>query len=170
MRLIRLAVILAVSLVLAPLAAEGQQPAKVYRIGDLREDSAPPSKAFLDAMRELGWVEGQNFKIETRTADRRDQLRTLAAELVRLKVDIILTIGTPATRAAKEATKTIPIVFILAADPVETGLVGSFARPGGNLTGFAVRAYDSKLLEAVTTGDSPSRAGCAPTGRRRCKT
>ena len=132
-----------------PLAVEGQQAEKVYRIGDLRDYSALPSKAFLGAMRELGWVEGQNFKIETRTADRRDQLRTLAAELVRLKVDIILTIGTPATRAAKEATKTIPIVFILAADPVETGLVGSFARPGGNLTGFAVGIYDAKLIEVL---------------------
>jgi len=90
----RPAVILLFAVVIgvAPLAVEGQQAGKVYRIGDLREDSAPPSKPFLDAMRELGWVEGQNFKIERRTADRRDQLRTLAAELVRLKVDIILTI------------------------------------------------------------------------------
>jgi len=147
----RQAVILLFAVVIgvAPITVEGQQSGKVYRIGDLREDAAPLSKPFLDAMRELGWVEGQNFRIERRTADRRDQLRTLAAELVRLKVDIILTIGTPATRAAKEATKTIPIVFTLAADPVETGLVVSFARPGGNLTGFAVGVYDAKLLEVL---------------------
>ncbi len=138
----------AVMIGVAPLTVEGQA-GKVYRIGDLREDAAPLSEPFLNAMRELGWVEDQNFKIERRTADRRDQLRTLAAELVRLKVDIILTIGTPATRAAKEATKTIPIVFTLAADPVETGLVASFARPGGNLTGFAVGLYDAKFLEVL---------------------
>jgi putative ABC transport system substrate-binding protein len=100
-------------------------------------------------MREVGWVEGQNLKIERRNADRRDQLPALAAELVRLKVDLIQATGTPATRAAKEATKTIPIVFILAADPVETGLVASFARPGGNLTGWAMGAYDGKLLEVL---------------------
>ena len=77
----------AVMIGVAPLTVEGQA-GKVYRIGDLREDAAPLSEPFLDAMRELGWVEDQNFKIERRTADRRDQLRTLAAELVRLKVDL----------------------------------------------------------------------------------
>jgi len=149
MRLIGLAVILAVSLALAPLAAQAQPAGKVYRIGALREGPEPLSRPFADAMREVGWVEGQNLKIERRNADRRDQLPALAAELVRLKVDLILATGTPATRAAKEATKTIPIVFILAADPVETGLVASFARPGGNLTGWAVGVYDGKLLEVL---------------------
>jgi putative ABC transport system substrate-binding protein len=110
-------------------------------------------------MRELGWLEGQNFKIERRDADRRDQLPTLAAELARLKVDLILTTGTPATRAAKEATKTISIVFTLAADPVETGLVASFAWPGGNLTWFALGVYDEKLLEVLKETVQESR-GC----------
>jgi putative ABC transport system substrate-binding protein len=147
MRLIGLAVVL--SLVLAPLAAEAQRAdGKVSRIGVLREGPDPPlsSKSFTGAMRELGWVEGQNFTIERHEADRREQLPALAAELVRLKIDLILTTGTPATRAAKEATETIPIVFNLAADLVETGLVASFARPGGNLTGFAQGIYDEKLL------------------------
>jgi putative ABC transport system substrate-binding protein len=133
----------------APLAGEAQQAGKVYRIGELREGSAASSKSFVDAMRELGWVEGQNFKIENRNAERRDQLPALAAELVRLKVDLILTGGTSATRAVREATKTIPVVFNLATDPVDSGLVSSLARPGGNLTGFALGIYDEKLLEIL---------------------
>jgi len=152
MRLIGLAVVFSLSLFAASLVAEGQQQTgKVHRIGVLREGPGPDplSKPFADAMREVGWVDGQNFKIERRNADRREQLPALAAELVRLKVDLILTTGTPATRAAKEATTTIPIVFNLAADPVETGLVASFARPGGNLTGFAQGFYDGKLLEVL---------------------
>jgi putative ABC transport system substrate-binding protein len=136
------------ALLAAPLAAKAQH-GKVYRIGELREGPARFRKPFMDAMRELGWIEGQHFKIETRTADRQDQLPALAAELVRLKVDLILTGGTPATRAAKEATKTIPIVFNLGDDPIGTGLVASFARPGGNLTGFTLGVYDEKLLELL---------------------
>jgi hypothetical protein len=96
-----------VSLVAPPLAAEAQQ-GKVYRIGELREGPALPSKPFADAMRELGWIEGQHYKIERRSADSRDQLPALVAELVRLGVDLILTTGTPATAAAKEATRTSP--------------------------------------------------------------
>jgi len=80
--------------------------------------------------------EGKNLTFERRSADRGDRLRSLAAELVRLKVDLILANGTRAARAAKEATKAIPIVFSLGEDPVTNGLVASFARPGGNLTGF----------------------------------
>ena len=106
----------------------------------------------MDTMRTLGWVEGQNFTIETRHASSQDQLPALAAELVRLKVDLILTGGTSAARAAKEATKTIPIVFSLGDDPVGSGLVASFARPGGNLTGFALGLYDEKLLEVLKEG------------------
>jgi putative tryptophan/tyrosine transport system substrate-binding protein len=149
MRRIGLGVFLALSLLLAPLEAKGQQTGKVYRIGELREGPSLPSKPFLDALRELGWIEGQNLEIERRSADIREQLPGLAAELVQLKVDLIVTGGTPATRAAKEATKTIPIVFSLAGDPVESGLVASFARPGGNLTGFAVGVYGVKLLEVL---------------------
>jgi putative ABC transport system substrate-binding protein len=139
----------ALSLLAAPLATEAQEAAKVYRIGELRQGPSLPSKPFTDAMRELGWIEGQHFKVERRNADRQDQLPALAAELVRLKVDVILTGGTPATRAAKEATNTIPIVFSVADDPVGSGLVPSFARPGGNLTGFTLGVYDAKLLEVL---------------------
>ena len=100
-------------------------------------------------MRNLGWVEAQNVKIEPRYADREDRLPALAAELVRIKVDIIMTNGTPATRAAREATKTIPIAFVLGSDPVENGFVASMARPGGNLTGFAIGLYGEKQMEIL---------------------
>jgi len=138
-----------ISVFTAPLGPEAQA-GKVYLIGELREGPpAAPSRPFADAMLGLGWVEGQNLKIERRHADRREQLPALAAELVRLKVDLILTAGTPATVAAKKATKTIPIVFTLASDPVESGVVASLARPGGNLTGFTLGLYDDKLLEVL---------------------
>lgn len=133
-----------------PLVAEAQQGGKVYRIGELAEGPVfRDNKPFADAMRELGWVEGRNLTIERRSADTRAQLPARAAELVRLDVDLILTSGTAATVAAKEVTKTIPIVFNLGNDPVETGLVASFARPGGNLTGFALGLYDEKMLEVL---------------------
>jgi len=146
-----LAVAVAFSLMLTPHAAEAQKAGKVYRIGTLREGQDSPllSASFKEAMQQLGWIEGRNLAIERRQADRRDELPALAAELVRLKVDLLFTIGTPATTAAKQATTTIPIVFNLADDPVFTGLVGSFARPGGNLTGFAQGVYDQKLLEVL---------------------
>ncbi len=131
----------------ALLAAEAQE--RVYRIGSLRQGADPSFRPLAAAMRELGWVEGRNFTLERRNADKRDQLPVLAAELVRLNVDLILTGGTLATLAAKEVTKTIPIVFNLADDPVLSGLVASFARPGGNLTGFALGIYDEKLLEIL---------------------
>jgi putative tryptophan/tyrosine transport system substrate-binding protein len=147
-----LAAALVFSSALTPYAAEPQQTGKVYRLGALREgpeSSVSVSVSFKEAMRRLGWVEGRNLTIERRQADRRDELPALASELVRLKVDLIFTIGTPATIAAKQATTTIPIVFNLADDPVTTGLVVSFARPGGNLTGFAQGVYDQKLLEVL---------------------
>ena len=136
-------------LLAAPLSAGAQQGERVYRIGLLSEGAHPLSKPLADALRELGWIEGKNFKFERRSADRGDQLPSLAAELVRLKVDLILTNGTRAARAAKEATKAIPIVFILGEDPVANGLVTSLARPGGNLTGFVVGLYDEKTLEIL---------------------
>jgi putative ABC transport system substrate-binding protein len=145
MRRIGLAVVLA--LLVAPVAAQAQQAGKVYRMGVLGEGADVGAKTFADAMREFGWIEGQNLKPERRHADRQDKLPALAAELVELKVDLIYTTGTPATRAAKQATKTIPIVFVLDADPVASGLVASYARPGGNVTGFAEGTYHGKLLE-----------------------
>ena len=140
MRLIGLAVILAVSLTLAPLAADAQQSAKGHRIGLLIGSSesfaAPYIRIFRQALRALGYVEGQNIAIEYRYADGNyDRLPVLVADLVRLKVDIVVTEGTPPTRAARQATTTIPIVMTVTGDPVAAGLVTNLARPGGNLTG-----------------------------------
>jgi putative tryptophan/tyrosine transport system substrate-binding protein len=148
------------SLLTAPLAAQAQQAGKVRRIGYIDQGSAarnrPYFEAFRQGLRDLGWVEGQNVAIEVRFAEgKTDQLPTLAAELVRLKVDLIVTSSTPAALAAKHATTTIPIVIGFAADPVGSGLVASLARPGGNITGWThqgleLRAkYLGLLKEAV---------------------
>ena len=133
----------------APLAARAQQPGKIYRIGLLRVGTIPLSDAFWTAMRELGWTEGRNVIVEPRYADRDDRLPALAAELVQSKVDLILTDGTQAAQAAKQATKSIPIVFGLGLDPVGSGLVANMARPGENITGFVVGLYDDKLLQIL---------------------
>ena len=129
------------SMVAAPLVAIAKNSATVRRIGILTTDS-PETQATLDRtfapLRDLGWVEGQNLRVERRyTSGNIELLRPFAEELVRLKVEIIGTLGTPAALAAKNATKTIPIVIWSAADPVGTGLVASLARPGGNVTGFS---------------------------------
>src|SRR5262245_52299364 len=117
--------------------AWGQQPAKIPRIGIL--DDAPMWQPFRQALRELGYVEGQNIAYEYRYGEGApDRLATVAAELVRRPVDLIATYGTQATQAAKEATATIPIVMIGVGDPVRIGLVESLARPGGNITGNTV--------------------------------
>jgi putative tryptophan/tyrosine transport system substrate-binding protein len=123
--------------------ADAQQPKKVHRIGFLSASDAArqatPSEGIRLALRELGYIEGQHIAIEYRYAEGNlDRLPALAAELVRLKVDIIVvTGGDPDIRAAKNATKTIPIVMVGGgADPVEAGLVESLARPGGNVTGL----------------------------------
>jgi putative ABC transport system substrate-binding protein len=142
MRLIGLAVVLAVGLTLAPLAAEGQQAGKIYRIGMLETTSMALNAANLDAfrqgLRELGYVEGRNFMIEYRSADGlRERFPELATELVRLKVDVILTRGTPAVMAAKNATGTIPVVMAASGDPLLSGVVAGLARPGGNVTGLS---------------------------------
>jgi putative ABC transport system substrate-binding protein len=123
-----------------PFAAEAQQAGKVPRIGFLYYGSPGPSPeldAFRQGLRELGCIEGQNIAIDVRFASGRvERLPELAAELVRLKVDVIVTPGTPASVAAKKATSTIPIVFAGVADAVGAGLVANFARPGGNITGL----------------------------------
>jgi putative ABC transport system substrate-binding protein len=146
MRRIGLAVVLALSLFVALLAAEAQPAGKVYRIGVLA--NAPPTtpevsrnwEAFWQGLRERGWVEGQNIVIESRYAEGRlDRFSFLAAELVSTKPDLIVAVpGTWAGHAAKQATSTIPIVFVYGFDPVGTGLVASLARPGGNITGLTV--------------------------------
>ncbi len=142
MRLIGLAVVLAVSLTLVPLAAEAQRAGRVWRIGWLSPPPAATGASELEALRkglrELDYIEGRNLVIEARWADGDPaRLPRLARAFVELKVDVICTAGTPATLAAKQATTTIPIVFGRAAFPDRTGLVGSLARPGGNLTGVA---------------------------------
>jgi putative ABC transport system substrate-binding protein len=120
--------------------AEAQQPKKVPRIGLLGLASGParPEEAFLQGLRDLGYVEGQNITIEYRWAGGKvDRLPALAEELVRLKVDLIVVRATPVVQAAKNATTTIPIVMLGAADPVGSGFVASLARPGGNITGMS---------------------------------
>src|SRR5262245_30897600 len=134
--------VLALSLLAAPLVAGAQQTGKVPRIGFLSLTSPSDRPALFDAfrqgLRELGWVEGQNVVIDYRYAeDRVDRLPDLASELVRLKVDLIVSWGTQGVTAAKDATETIPIVMIAVRDPVGIGLIASLARPGGNVTGVS---------------------------------
>jgi len=163
MRLIVLAVVLSVGLVWSPLAAEAQQAGKVPRIGLLSpassfdpgrnpNDLAALFAAFRESLHELGYVEGQNVKIEFRWAEGNyDRLPGLAADLVSLNVDVIVTYGTPASQAAKRATSTIPIVMAAIIDPVAAGLVTSLARPGGNVTGQSMMSPDlvGKQLEIL---------------------
>lgn len=122
---------------------------RVYRIGWLREGESPLPKSFLDAMREYGWTEGVNVTVVAKYARRMGELPALARELARLPVDVLITDGSPATAAAKEATGTIPIAFSIAADPVARGFAASLARPGGNLTGFTFGEYDDKQLQVL---------------------
>ena len=159
MRIVSLRSILVVAMLLAGGAiAQGQQPKKVPRIGYLSPvDAATEStraEAIRLALRERGYIEGQNIATEYRYAEgKRDRFPELAAELVRLKVDIIVVAGGDRLiRAAKNATKTIPIVMVGAgSDPVEAGLVESLARPGGNVTGLTnlARELGGKRLELL---------------------
>jgi putative ABC transport system substrate-binding protein len=143
----------ALALLAAPLAAEAQPAVRKYQIGLLAGGSPPSHRAPLtEALRELGYVEGQNLLIESRhAAGRPENLPSLAAELVRLQVDVIVTVTTPATAAAKDATSTIPIVMTDVGDPVATGLVASLARPGGNITGLSMAGSEipKKALEVL---------------------
>jgi putative ABC transport system substrate-binding protein len=141
----RLALVLALAVLGAPLALKAQQPAKVFRVGIL--GTFPPTTpegsrlqgAFLEGLRELGYMEGRNLVIERRYAEgNEDRLPELAAELVRLKLDVIVAMGGSPPYAAKGATSTIPIVFTNNGDPVGSGLVASLARPGGNVTGLSL--------------------------------
>src|SRR5262245_23886192 len=144
---------LAGGLLAAPLAAEGQQTGKVYRIGMLETRSAALNAANVDAfrqgMRELGYNEGHNLEVVYRLSDGRDErFPDLANELIRLKVDLIVTRGTPASLAAKTASQTVPVVMAASGDPVGTGLVASLGRPGGNVTGlsyFNVEIYGKRV-------------------------
>jgi ABC-type uncharacterized transport system substrate-binding protein len=160
-----LAGLLALGLAWFPVGVAAQSAGKVPRVGVLDGGPPPtrwPSPLFLDALGRLGYVVGQNIVFERRyAAGVTDRLPALARALAGLDVDLILTNGTPATRAAKEATLRIPIVFNLSADPVRSGLVASFARPGGNLTGFAYGIYADKQLEVLKeTMPGLSRVAC----------
>ncbi len=138
-----------------PLGGSAQQAAKVPRIGYLTGNLASnphTREAFLQGLRDLGYVEGRNVLIEYRDVEGKyERLPALAAELVALKVDVILAAGTPQPLAAKQATRTIPIVFAGAADPVGSGLVTSLARPGGNVTGLSLLSPElvGKCLEQL---------------------
>jgi ABC-type uncharacterized transport system substrate-binding protein len=144
-----------------PLAAQAQQPGKLPTIGFLAASASSESQrvaAFVQRLRELGWIDGRNLAIEYRWAEgRNERYAEAAAELVRLKVDVIVTVATPATLAAKQATRLIPIVFGAASDPIGTGLVDSLARPGGNVTGLSNQISDTggkklELLREVMPG------------------
>jgi len=144
-----------------PLAARAQQQRKLPTIGFLGASTSSNwshwTTAFVQRLRELGWIEGRTVAIEYRWAEgRSDRFTEIAAEFVRLKVDVILTVGSAAA-VARQATSTIPIVFALAADPVGSGLVASLARPGGNLTGLSLQSSDLagkriELLREVLPG------------------
>ena len=151
-------VTLTLSLLAVPLAAGAQPAGKVWRIGVLlgAPRETPRYAPFHQGLRELGYVEGQNLVLEWRSSGgQAERFPTLAAELVRLKVDVIVAGDNPATAAAQQATSTIPIVMVLAMDPVRTGFVASLARPGGNTTGLTVQGTDTQgkalqlLKEAV---------------------
>jgi len=136
-----------------PLAARAQQGGKTYTVGYFSAGSPDPLQDVLtDALRELGWVEGKNVAFERRYAENRlERLPELAADLVRLKVDVIVGPGTLAPLAAKGASSTIPIVMTSAGDPLGSGLVASLARPGGNVTGMSLMVPDlgGKRLELL---------------------
>jgi ABC-type uncharacterized transport system substrate-binding protein len=135
-----------------PLAAEGQDAAQVYRIGFLVLLPIPDHDALLNRLRELGYIEGRNLAIERRNADGdAKRLADLAADLVRLKVNVIVAQADAGARAAKNASPAIPVVFVTLGDPVNLGLVASLARPGGNLTGLSLAAPEmgGKHLELL---------------------
>src|SRR5215472_6142320 len=126
-----------------PLAARGQQPGKLPTIGFLGADAtafSPWTAAFVAHLRELGWIENRNVGIEYRWSEgRTERYAEIAAEFVRLKVDVIVTVGS-AVPTVRQATSVIPIVFAVAIDPVGNGLVASLAKPGGNVTGLSLQA------------------------------
>jgi ABC-type uncharacterized transport system substrate-binding protein len=141
-----------------PFAARAQQPGQVRRIGVLMNLAADDPEAlgritaFVQGLQELGWTDGRNVRIDTRWgAGDADRFRRYAGELVALGPDVILSSGTPSVAALQQATRSVPIVFVQAVDPVGSGFVVSLARPGGNITGFSVFEYgiSGKWLELL---------------------
>jgi hypothetical protein len=131
-----------------PLAARAQQATKIVRIGVLASSAFLPIQRLSRKLREHGYIEGQNLRFESRFAEGRDdRYPALAAELTAVPVDVIVTWGTPAAIAAKQATSTIPIVMGAIGDPVDVGIVSNLARPGGNITGFATWLRLSRLSD-----------------------
>ncbi|TMA91467.1 MAG: hypothetical protein E6J74_22090 [Deltaproteobacteria bacterium] len=154
LRNLKSAIVLGALLCALCVPAEAQQPTKIPRIGYLggATSNAARIEAFRQGLRELGYMEGKNLVIDWRYAEGKpDRERAIAAELVRLKVDVIVTVGSTATRAAKEATATIPIVMTQDPDPIGNGFVASLARPGGNITGLSNvnRELSGKRLELL---------------------
>jgi putative ABC transport system substrate-binding protein len=148
--------VVAVVLLAVTVIAEAQQPGKLPRIGFLNNSTASGVAVLVDAFRgelsKLGWIEGKNITIEYRFAEQKNErLAELAADLVRLKVDLMVGAGGPAALAAKKATTTVPIVMVGVGDPVGQGLVASLARPGGNITGFSSLSIglNTKRLEIL---------------------
>ena len=149
---------------LAPISTDAQQAGKVYRVGLIfttapvsemagPEPVHPPTRAFLHTLRSLGYVEGQNLVFERRSAEGKfERFTEIVAELVRLKTDVIVTVTNPLAQAAKQVTTTVPIVMVASVSPVETGLVASLARPGGNITGLTSNTgpeIEGKRLELL---------------------
>jgi putative tryptophan/tyrosine transport system substrate-binding protein len=163
MKIIVRLVIIAVTLIGLGVVVEAQQPKKIFRIALLTWAAAPPpssSSPFDQGLLQLGYVEGQNIAIERRYANgQMDRLPQLAAELAHLPLDVILTQSFPAALAAKQATSTIPIVVIGAGDPVATGLVASFARPGGNITGVSAPGNGAERQTSRAVEGSLSQVG-----------
>ena len=145
-----------------PLAARAQQPGKIYRIGFLANDPAipaqPAGQAFLEGLRQSGFIEGKNIIIERRFSEgRTDRYAELVAELVRLNVDVLVTSSDPATQAAKRATTKIPIVMMNVSDPVGQGIVASLAHPGGNTTGV-IQDDSAEITNVCSFSRMPFRA------------
>jgi putative ABC transport system substrate-binding protein len=150
-------------LLVAPLAADAQQPEKVYRIGLVFGSSVSASAHLIDAfrqgMRELGWVEGKNIEYEIRAAEGKlERFPAIVAELLRLKVDLFVAPTNTAAKAAKDATSAVPIVIVVASDAVESGLVDSLARPGGNITGLTLATLETLAKQLQILKEAIPRA------------
>ena len=147
---------LAGGLLAAPLAAEAQPAGKVYRIGVLSTADGPEWEAFRQGLRALGYVEGRNLQIEYRWhAGQFDRLSVLATELLAANVGLIVTAGPQPTRAAKQATSSLPIVFVSVGDPVRLGLVESLARSGSNVTGLKLSSKEALAASSWSSSRQP---------------
>jgi ABC-type uncharacterized transport system substrate-binding protein len=162
-----LSIVFAVVLLAVAVIASAQQPGKVPRIGFLDSSTASGSavlvEAFRQEMRKLGWIEGKNITIEYRFAEQKNErLPELAADLVRLKVNLVVASSGPPALAAKKATTTIPIVMVSVGDPVAQGLVASLARPGGNVTGLSSMSFELNTKRLEILKDTTTSATARP--------